>query len=194
MAQATPQNLLEKLVRVEHGEWPRLAIAFFYFFFLLGGYFMLRPLRGTVAANNSDILHWLYTATFVTMLLIVPVFGFLVSRFRRGQFIPGIYLFFIVNLLLFAAGFEDEATPQWIQRGFYVWLSVFNLFVVSIFWSFMADIFRPGQATRLFGFIMAGGSIGAILAPSVTKAVVYSIVMILILDYFLTRFLLHFEQ
>ena len=172
MAQATPQNLLEKLVRVEHGEWPRLAIAFFYFFFLLGGYFMLRPLRGTVAANNSDILHWLYTATFVMMLLIVPVFGFLVSRFRRGQFIPGIYLFFIANLLLFAAGFEDEATPQWIQRGFYVWLSVFNLFVVSIFWSFMADIFRPGQATRLFGFIMAGGSIGAILAPSVTKAVV----------------------
>jgi AAA family ATP:ADP antiporter len=172
MAQATPQNLLEKLVRVEHGEWPRLAIAFFYFFFLLGGYFMLRPLRGTVAANNSDILHWLYTATFVTMLLIVPVFGFLVSRFRRGQFIPGIYLFFIANLLLFAAGFDDEATPQWIQRGFYVWLSVFNLFVVSIFWSFMADIFRPGQATRLFGFIMAGGSIGAILAPSVTKAIV----------------------
>ena len=172
MAQATPQNLLEKLVRVEHGEWPRLAIAFFYFFFLLGGYFMLRPLRGTVAANNSDILHWLYTATFVMMLLIVPVFGFLVSRFRRGQFIPGIYLFFIANLLLFAAGFDDEATPQWIQRGFYVWLSVFNLFVVSIFWSFMADIFRPGQATRLFGFIMAGGSIGAVLAPSVTKAIV----------------------
>ena len=172
MAQATHQNLLEKLVRVEHGEWPRLAIAFFYFFFLLGGYFMLRPLRGTVAANNSDILHWLYTATFVTMLLIVPVFGFLVSRFRRGQFIPGIYLFFIANLLLFAAGFDDEATPQRIQRGFYVWLSVINLFVVSIFWSFKADIFRPGQATRLFGFIMAGGSIGAILAPSVTKAIV----------------------
>ena len=172
MAEAAPQTLLERLVRVEHGEWPKLAIAFSYFFFLLGGYFMLRPLRGTVAANNSDILHWLYTATFIAMLVIVPVFGFLVSRFRRGQFVPGIYLFFIVNLLLFAAGFEDEATPQWIQRGFYVWLSVFNLFVVSIFWSFMADIFRPGQATRLFGFIMAGGSIGAILAPSVTKLVV----------------------
>jgi len=172
MGQGASPNLLEKLVRVEHGEWPKLAIAFFYFFFLLGGYFMLRPVRGTVAANNSDILHWLYTATFIAMLLIVPVFGFLVSRFRRGQFIPGIYLFFITNLLLFAAGFQDDATPQWIQRAFYVWLSVFNLFVVSIFWSFMADIFRPGQATRLFGFIMAGGSIGAILAPSVTRLVV----------------------
>lgn len=133
---------------------------------------MLRPVRGTVAANNSDILHWLYTATFLSMLAIVPVFGFLVSRFRRGQFIPAIYLFFIIHLLLFAAGFDDEATPVWLQRLFYVWLSVFNLFVVSIFWSFMADIFRPGQAQRLFGVIMAGGSTGAIIAPSITKAVV----------------------
>jgi len=165
-------NILERLVRVEHGEWPRLLIAFFYFFFLLGGYFMLRPLRGAVAANNSEILHWLYTATFLAMLAIVPLFGYLVSRFRRGQFIPAIYLFFIVHLLLFSAGFEGDETPQWMQRAFYVWLSVFNLFVVSIFWSFMADIFRPGQAQRLFGFIMAGGSIGAIIAPSVTKGMV----------------------
>lgn len=172
MTQAASRNLVERLVRVEHGEWPKLALAFTYFFLLLGGYFMLRPLRGTVASNNSDILHWLYTATFLTMVAIVPVFGFLVSRFRRGQFIPGIYAVFIGTLLLFAAGFEDQATPQWIQRTFYVWLSVFNLFVVSIFWSFMADIFRPGQATRLFGFIMAGGSIGAILAPLVTRLVV----------------------
>lgn len=165
-------NFLERLVTVEHGEWPRLAMAFLYFFFLLGGYFMLRPLRGTVAANDSDILHWLYTGTFLTMLAIVPAFGFLVSRFRRGQFIPAIYAFFIFHLLLFAAGFEGDATPSWIQRTFYIWLSVFNLFVVSIFWSFMADIFRPGQAQRLFGVIMAGGSVGAIIAPSFTKGIV----------------------
>jgi len=165
-------NFLERLVQVEHGEWPRLAIAFAYFFFLLGGYFMLRPLRGAVAANNSEILHWLYTGTFLAMLAIVPVFGFLVSRFRRGQFIPAIYLFFISHLLLFAFFFKGDATPLWLQRAFYIWLSVFNLFVVSVFWSFMADIFRPGQAQRLFGFIMAGGSIGAIIAPSITKSIV----------------------
>jgi AAA family ATP:ADP antiporter len=147
-------------------------MAFSYFFLLLGGYFMLRPIRGTVAANNSEILHLLYTGTFLTMLAIVPVFGFLVSRFRRGQFIPAIYAFFILHLLLFAAGFEGDQTPQWLQQAFYIWLSVFNLFVVSIFWSFMADIFRPGQAQRLFGFIMAGGSIGAIIAPSLTKGIV----------------------
>jgi AAA family ATP:ADP antiporter len=172
-AKAVPSNnIIERLVRVEHGEWPRLAIAFFYFFFLLGGYFMLRPLRGTIAANNVEILHWLYTGTFLTMLAIVPVFGFLVSRFRRGQFIPAIYLFFISHLIFFSIGFDDDATALWMQRAFYIWLSVFNLFVVSVFWSFMADIFLPGQAQRLFGFIMAGGSIGAIIAPSFTKVIV----------------------
>lgn len=161
-------RLINRLVLVEQGEWPRLAISFSYFFFLLGGYFMLRPLRGTVAAYNSDVLHWLYTATFVTMLVIVPVFGFLVSRFRRGQFIPAIYLFFAANLLFFLLSFDGAATPIPIQRAFYVWLSVFNLFVVSVFWSYMADVFKPGQAQRLFGFIMAGGSIGAILGPRLT--------------------------
>jgi AAA family ATP:ADP antiporter len=165
-------NFIERLVRIEHGEWPRLAIAFAYFFFLLGGYFMLRPIRGTVAANNSEILHLLYTGTFLTMLAIVPVFGFLVSRFRRGQFIPAIYLFFLFNLVLFIMGFRDEDTPLWMQRTFYIWLSVFNLFVVSIFWSFMADIFQPGQAQRLFGFIMAGGSLGAMAGSWVTTALV----------------------
>ena len=165
-------SLIDRLVTVEPGEWPRLILAFVYFFFLLGGYFMLRPIRGTVAAYNNEVLHWLYTATFITMLLTVPVFGFLVSRFRRGQFIPAIYLFFMCNLALFMWGFEDEATPVWIQRAFYVWLSVFNLFVVSVFWSFMADIFRPGQAQRLFGFIMAGGSIGGIIGPRVTAGLV----------------------
>jgi AAA family ATP:ADP antiporter len=165
-------TFLDRLVAVEHGEWPRLALAFFYFFFLLGGYFMLRPVRGTIAANNSELLHWLYTGTFLAMVALVPAFGFLVARFRRGQFIPAIYVFFILQLLLFAAGFEGDATPAWLQRTFYIWLSVFNLFVVSVFWSFMADIFRPGQAQRLFGFIMAGGSIGAIIAPSFTRGVV----------------------
>ena len=81
---APANTFVDRLVAVEHGEWPRLAMAFFYFFFLLGGYFMLRPVRGTIASNNSDILHWLYTGTFITMLAIVPAFGFLVSRFRRG--------------------------------------------------------------------------------------------------------------
>lgn len=165
-------KLLERLVRIEHGEWAAFGLAFVYFFFLLGGYFMLRPIRGTVASNNADHLHLLYTATFVCMLLLVPVFGFLVSRFRRGVFVPGSYLFFITQLLLFAWGFHDNDPSPWVQRAFYVWLSVFNLFVVSVFWSFMTDVFRPGQAQRLFGAIMAGGSIGAVIGPLATAGLV----------------------
>ena len=156
------------LINIRQGEWPRFLLAFSYFFFLLAGYFMLRPIRGTVSANFSESLHWLYTATFVSMLLIVPLFGWLVSKFRRGHFIPGIYLFFISNLIFFAFAFEGDATADWVQYSFYVWLSVFNLFVVSIFWSFMADIFYPGQAQRLFASIMAGGSLGAICGPLLT--------------------------
>jgi AAA family ATP:ADP antiporter len=112
----------------------------------------------------------LYTGTFITMLVIVPVFGWLVAKFRRGRFIPGIYLFFISNLVFFALSFafKGDATSDWVQFSFYIWLSVFNLFVVSIFWSFMADIFQPGQAQRLFGSIMAGGSLGAIAGPLLT--------------------------
>ena len=165
-------EVLGRLVNVRQGEWPRLLIAFAYFFFLLGSYFMLRPIRGTIAANDSAHLQWLYTSTFVSMLLLVPVFGFLVSRFRRTRFIPGIYLFFIANLALFIVGFDDDATGIWVQRGFYVWLSVFNLFVVSVFWSFMVDIFRPGESQRLFGTIMAGGSLGAIVGASATSHLV----------------------
>jgi len=166
---------IERLAKVRHGEWPRFLLSFFYFFFLLGGYFMLRPMRGTVASNNSEILHLLYTATFASMLLIVPVFGWLVARFRRGQFIPGIYLFFMTNLAFFIYAFDGDKTSDWVQRGFYVWLSVFNLFVVSVFWSFMADIFRPGQAQRLFGSIMAGGSAGAVAGPLMTSQLVGSL-------------------
>ena len=129
---------------------------------------MLRPIRGTVSANHAESLHLLYTATFICMLLIVPIFGWLVSKFRRGLFVPGIYLFFISNLVFFALAFKGDATGDWVQYSFYVWLSVFNLFVVSIFWSFMADIFHPGQAQRLFGSIMAGGSLGAICGPLLT--------------------------
>jgi AAA family ATP:ADP antiporter len=104
------------------------------------------------------------------MLLIVPVFGWLVAKFRRVIFVPGIYLFFISNLVFFTFYLKGDSTGDWIQYSFYVWLSVFNLFVVSLFWSFMADIFHSGQAQRMFGSIMAGGSIGAIFGPIVTAS------------------------
>jgi len=169
-----PMRWLEKIVKVERGEWQRLLLAFFTFFLLLCGYFMLRPIRGAVASANSDILHWLYTATFTSMLLLVPVFGYLVARYPRRLFLPAIYSFVVVCLLWFAWEFRGGDTSQWVQRGFYVWLSVFNLMMVSVLWSFMADIFRPGQAQRLFGFIAAGGTLGAFIGSMLTTLLVQS--------------------
>ena len=105
-------------INIRQGEWPRFLLAFTYFYFLLAGYFMLRPIRGTVSANHSEILHLLYTATFVSMLLIVPIFGWLVSKFRRGRFVPGIYLFFISNLVFFTFAFKGDATGDWCSTAF----------------------------------------------------------------------------
>jgi len=165
------QSAVLRVLKIEPGEFTRLAIAFVYFFLLLSGYFMLRPIRGAVAAADAHNLQWLYTATFISMLAMVPLFGYLVSQFKRRFFLPGIYLFFISNLLIFAWLFKDGMPDIWVQRAYYVWLSVFNLFVVSIFWSFMADIFRAEQARRLFGTIAAGGSLGAVLGPLFTGMV-----------------------
>ncbi len=170
-----PVGAIGRALKIKSGEWARLLIAFFYFFCLLSGYFMLRPIRGAIAAADADNLQWLYTATFVSMLALVPVFGYLVSNFKRSRFVPGIYFFFITNIILFAWLFRDGMPDIWTQRFYYVWISVFNLFVVSIFWSFMADIFRAGQAQRLFGTIAAGGSLGAVFGPLVTGNIAASV-------------------
>lgn len=148
------------------GEQGAFAVAFLYFFLLLCSYYLLRPLRdamGTQAGLTN--LKWLFTATFVSMLLLTPLFGALVARVRKRRLLPVIYGFFAVNLLIFYVSFAADPASTWTARVFFVWLSVFNYFVVSVFWSFMADVFRGEQARRLFGPIAAGGSAGAIAGP-----------------------------
>jgi AAA family ATP:ADP antiporter len=119
-------------------------------------------------AGGVDKLHWVFTATFLAMLAAVPLFGWATSRFPRRRLLPAVYLFFIANLLLFFAAFQFDGARVWTARAFFVWLSVFNLFVVSVFWSFMVDLFDHEQGRRLFGFIAAGGSAGAIVGPALT--------------------------
>ena len=163
------RSLLERIFKARPQELPALLWSFAYFFCLLGGYFMLRPLRESIGvANGVENLQWLYTGTFTVMLLATPLFGALVKRYPRRVFLPAIYWFFVINIVAFWAVFQSGVAGAWAARAFYVWLSVFNLFVVSVFWSFMADIFSPGQARRLFGVIAAGGSTGAIIGPAVT--------------------------
>jgi AAA family ATP:ADP antiporter len=152
------RSFLTRALRAEPHELPALAWAFAYFFLLLSSYYVLRPVRDALAVElGAQALQRLFTATLVAMLVLVPVFGWLASRLPRARLLPAVYAFFAVNLLVFTLELD--------ARVFFVWLSVFNLFVVSVFWSFMSDIFDTRQAARLYGTIAAGGSSGAIAGP-----------------------------
>lgn len=150
----------------EPGEWRRLTLSFVYFALLLASYYLIRPVRDALAAGSGAAsIKYLATAVFVVMLAIVPLFGALVARVPRTRLLPLTYAFFAANLLGFAVLFRIDPDAVWAGRVFYVWTTVFNLFVVSVFWSFMADIWREEEGRRLFGVIAAGGSLGGILGP-----------------------------
>src|SRR6202022_919959 len=143
--------------------------SFAYFFTLLAGYYVLRPLRDQMGiAGGIRNLPWLFTATFVTLLVAQPLYGALVAKLPRARFIPIVYHFFVANLALFWVLLTLKIEPVIVARVFFVWVSVFNLFAVAVFWSFMADSFRAEQGKRLFGFIGAGGTAGALLGPIIT--------------------------
>ena len=164
---------LQRLVNVKPGEERAMLWAFSYFFVLLCSYYILRPMRDEMGiAGGVENLQWLFSGTFVAMLAMVPVFGWLTARYSRAVFLPVVYGFFITNLLLFYILFKSDLTVAWVARAFFIWVSVFNLFVVSVFWSFMADIFSNRQARRLFGFIAAGGTVGALVGPALTAILV----------------------
>ncbi|MDO8959833.1 MAG: hypothetical protein Q7U85_08880 [Rhodocyclaceae bacterium] len=164
---------LMKWLKLEPGEGVAVAWAFAYFFLLLASYYILRPLRDEMGiAGGIAKLPWLFTGTFVAMLAAVPLFGFITARLPRQRFLPLVYGFFILNLLLFHAAFQIEGWREVMARTFFIWASVFNLFVVSVFWSFMVDLFSSAQGKRLFGLIAAGGTAGAITGPSLTALLV----------------------
>lgn len=146
-----------------------LAWAFLYFFCLLSSYYILRPLRDEMGiAGGVEHLQWVFTGTFLVMLAIVPVFGAVTSRFQLRKALPLVYLFFVGNILAFFFLFRSLGSPTVLTVAFFIWTSAFNLFVISVFWSFMADIFTNEQAHRLFGFVAAGGSAGALAGPGIT--------------------------
>ena len=143
--------------------------SFVYFFALLASYYVLRPIRDQMGiAGGVKNLPWLFTATFITLLIAQPIYGALVARLPRTKFIPVVYHFFVVNLLVFWVLLNGVSNTAVVARIFFVWLSVFNLFAVAVFWSVMADLFTSEQGKRLFGFIGAGGTAGALLGPTIT--------------------------
>ena len=162
--------MIARIVDLKPGEGRALLWSFLYFLILLSTYYVLRPLRDNAGiAGGIGNLPWLFTATFLTMLVAVPIYGFVVARLPRRRFIPLVYLFFVANIVLFWLLLTLQIDQPLVARVFFVWLSVFNVFVVSVFWSYLADLFRSEQGKRLYGFIAAGGSIGAIVGPALTK-------------------------
>lgn len=171
---------------------PPLLWAFLYFFFLLTGYYVLRPVREAMGAA-SDVatlfpasmvaffgrhglalkelqLQVLFTATFLIMLVLQPAYGWLVSRWPRRVFLPVVYGFFIATLLLFYIAFHAGMPGR--GMAFFLWITVFNLFAVAVFWSFMADVFSDAEARAVYGYIGAAGTLGAILGPMLTHVLV----------------------
>jgi AAA family ATP:ADP antiporter len=176
MRTSSAQPLLHRLVPARREEITATLWAFAYFFCLLCSYYILRPVRDEMGIQGGvENLPQLFTATFAAMLATVPLFGWACSRFSRTTLLPLVYLFFIVNLAIFYALMQSGVAPARVAQAFFIWVSVFNLFVVSVFWSFMADLFRNDQARRLYGFISAGGSIGALAGPLVTAVLAPSV-------------------
>ena len=163
-----------KLIDIKREEWPAFIWSFSYFFFLLCAYYVLRPVRDEMGIQGGiKNLPWLFTGTFIGMLVVTPLFGWISSRWPRRQFLPAVYLFFIVNIVLFYFAMQSrELDKTAVAAAFFIWLSVFNYFVVSVFWSFMTDVFDNASAKRLFGAIAAGGSIGAMTGPVITASLV----------------------
>jgi AAA family ATP:ADP antiporter len=155
-----------KIARIEGDEAGAAFAGFAYIFCAFTAYMILRPVRETMGitsgVSNLPVLFW---GTFAVTLATQPIFGWLTSRYRRTTFLPWVYAFLGMNLFAFYLWFHFQSDHTWIARAFYVWITVFALFVPSVFWSLMADIFRPDQAKRLYGFLAAGTSAGGVLGP-----------------------------
>ena len=175
---AGPAHVLTRLVHILPGEGRLVAWSFLYLFAVFSAYYVIRPIRDEAGvAGGVANLSWLFTGTLVAMMAVNPLFAATVARMTRMRFISIAYRFFILNLLVFLVLFKTSSGTAnvWVGRAFFIWTSVFNLFVVSVFWAFMVDLFTTEQGKRLFGFIAAAATLGGILGASVTASTVQSI-------------------
>jgi len=169
----TLHRVLSHVIDVRPAELLALGWSWLYIFSVLFSYYILRPIRDEMGvAGGVENLQWLFTGTLLGMLAVNPPFAALVAKLPRVKFIAIAYRFFAANLILFAALLYLASAAQsiWIGRLFFIWASVFNLFVVSVFWALMVDVFDSEQGKRLFGFIAAGATLGGIVGSSVTAA------------------------
>jgi AAA family ATP:ADP antiporter len=164
-------RLIGLTVKVEPHEIKALTLACLCNFMLLGSYYILRPLRDTMATVfGVGELQLLFTGTFVVILLCAPVYAWSASKFKLTRLLPGVFWFLLANLGVFYVLFHATSQNHWVAAAYFWWFSAINLILISVFWTLMADLFSAGQATRLFAFIAAGGEIGAIFGPIVTTS------------------------
>lgn len=172
-------RLLRRIIDVRPEEARLLGWTWMFYFAVLSAYYVIRPIRDEMGvAGGVNNLPWLWTGTLIGMTLANPLFALLVCRLPRVKFIAVTYRFFMFNLLLFLGLFLTTTGGEahiWAGRVFYVWTAVFNLFVISIFWAFMTDVFNSDQGRRLFGFISAGGTLGGAAGGLITSSLVGSI-------------------
>jgi len=179
MKQGVIKKQFSKIVDVKPNEFFALMTACLYFYLLLCAYYIIRPIRNEMVIQNGvDNIQWLLLFAAIVMILITPCFGWITSRFKTRQFLSYCTLFFAANLLLFFILFNNGLSgnqtgqPIWVTRSFYVWVNVFNMFIISLFWSFMNDVFSKEQSRRLFAFVGAGGTAGALTGPLITTLLV----------------------
>jgi AAA family ATP:ADP antiporter len=172
----------------------------------MAAYYMLRPVRDAMGiAGGVENLKHLFLLSFGATLVVVPLYGWACTHLSRSRFVPWVSLLLVAMVAAFYALFRQsgDEPPAWVAQAFFVWVGVFNLFVLSVYWSFMADLFSPAQARRLFGFLAAGGSAGAVAGPAGTALLVErfgidSLLLcaggLLLLTVVLVRYLLHWER
>jgi AAA family ATP:ADP antiporter len=176
-------KLIDKVVPVRPGETTPMLLATCYGFCVLFAFYLLRPVRDEIGAADRGNLQLLWTAVFFVMLLAVPLYSIAVAKLRRGIFVPLANRFFALNLIAFYAALVllPESARVWIDRVFYVWLSVFALFVVTVFWGLVVDLFREDQGKRIFGFITVGSSLGGIVGSATTSVLAPHVPVFLLL-------------
>ena len=168
MIKNTVSKFINLSTRIKPNEIRATLLSFSFVFLLMTAYFILRPVRDAMSSDWTDTeLSWLWTSTFFFSFIAVSLYGEIISRIKFNYVVPGVYVFFSISFFAFNFLSLMLIDPDIINKIFYVWLSVFSLFHVSVFWSFISNIFSKEQAPRLFGFIASGASIGAILGPSV---------------------------
>lgn len=171
------KRILTKIVDVKPEEVRALWLSFGFFFVVLAGYYVIRPIRDNIGASNFENLWWMFSVVLLAMVVANALFSTIVVRMPRRRFIPIAYRFFIANLIVFFVLMRavPPGRQPWVDGSFFVWVSVFNLFATAVFWSFMTDLFTTEQGKRLFGFIAVGGSLGGILGPIITASLVHRV-------------------